>query len=214
MYAISPVVAERLRRFNGVEADVLLTPPHAELEYRCEPSDGSILALGRISDGKRQMLAAQAMAELDAGARLVIAGAPDSAETLDRLEAVIAEAGVGDQVELIPRYISDAEKLDLLARSAASVYLPVDEDSYGYVCYEAAMSSKPTITATDSGGTRTLVVDGRSGFVVEPTPRAIAAAFRRITGDPQGSAQMGRAAREMATSLDLSWATVVRELTR
>ncbi len=214
LYAISPVVAERLQRYNGVTADVLLTPPHAVVDYRCEPATDTIVALGRISDGKRQILAVRAMAHTAAGVRLVVAGAPDSDAALEPLRQAIVEDGVGDRVELIPRYISDAEKIDLLARCAASVYLPVDEDSYGYVCYEAAMSSKPTITGTDSGGTTTLVVDGQSGFVVPPDPQAIGAAFDRVVGDPDQTAQMGRTAREMAADLDLSWANVVRELTR
>jgi glycosyltransferase involved in cell wall biosynthesis len=214
LYAISPVVAERLRRYNGVNADVLLTPPHTELAYRCEQSRGFILALGRISDGKRQLLAARAMAHARPGTRLVIAGAPDSTEALARLEAAVADEGVGDLIEIVPRFVSDEEKLDLLARCAASVYLPIDEDSYGYVCYEAAMSSKPTITATDSGGTHTLVEDGRTGLIVDPDPRSVGAAFDRIAREPGEAARMGRAARELAGRLDLSWTRVVRELTR
>jgi glycosyltransferase involved in cell wall biosynthesis len=214
LYAISPVVAERLRRYNGVDAEVLLTPPHTEQAYRCEQSNGSIVALGRISDGKRQVLAVRAMVHARPETRLIIAGAADNPETLAHLEAAIAEEGVADRIDLIPRFISDEEKLDLLARCAASVYLPIDEDSYGYVCYEAAMSAKPTITATDSGGTQTLVADGRTGLVVDPDPRSIAAAFDRIAHDPNEAAKMGCAARELANELDLSWTNVVRELTR
>ncbi|WP_448629956.1 glycosyltransferase [Cellulomonas soli] len=151
IYAISPMIADRLRAANGIEAEVLLTPPHADAAYRCEEPEDFLVALGRISAGKRQHLAVAAMAHAAPGYRLVVAGAPDDDAALAQLQHTIDTHGLGDRVELIPRFISEEDKLDLLARSIGSVYLPVDEDSYGYVCYEAAMSSKPSVTATDSG---------------------------------------------------------------
>jgi glycosyltransferase involved in cell wall biosynthesis len=214
IYTISPEVADRLQRFNGIPATVLRHPPHADYAYSCKPAEAYLVAPGRISDGKRQALAARAMAHAGADARLVIAGAPDSRAALAGLEQAIAEAGVGDRVTLIPRFITDDEKLDLLARCTASVYLPVDEDTYGYVTYEAAMSGKPTVTCSDSGGALTLVADGVSGLVAEPEPAAVGAAFRRLLRDPAGAAAMGRKAASMAADLDLSWERVVQELTR
>lgn len=214
MYAISPMVAERLHRTNGITAEVLMTPPHAEQAFRTEEAEDFVVALGRISDGKRQRLAVQAMRHAAPGYRLVLAGAPDSPEVLADLEREIADAGTGDRVEIVPRFISEEEKLDLIARCLGSVYLPIDEDSYGYVCYEAAMSSKPSITATDSGGTLTLVDHGRTGLVAAPEPRALAAAFDELALHRDRAAAMGRNARTLALELDLSWERVIEELTR
>lgn len=214
LYAISPMIARRLRESTGLDAEVLMTPPHADHDYRALEAENYIVALGRISDGKRQLLAVQAMQHVTTGIRLVIAGAPDSPSVLDRIEREISDAGVGDRVELIPRYISDDEKLDLISRSTGSVYLPIDEDSYGYVCYEAAMSSKPSITATDSGGTLTLVDHGRTGLVTVPEPAHLAQAFDELSQHPQLAQELGVNARELALSLDLSWSRVIEELTR
>lgn len=214
LYAISPVVADRLHRSNGFEAEVLLTPPHTDLEYRSADPEGYVVALGRISDGKRQKLAVEAMRYAKPGYRLVVAGAPDSPEVGDDLERAVREWRLEDRVELIPRYISDDEKLDLLAGCVGSVYLPIDEDSYGYVCYEAAMSGKPSIAATDSGGALTLVDHGRTGLVSAPEPRALADAFDELALHPERSRAMGDNARTLALELDLSWERVVRELTR
>lgn len=214
LYTISPMVQARLEMSHRITAPVLMTPPHAEAEYRTEDAEPMIVALGRLSAGKRQLLAVRAMRFARPGYRLVVAGAPDSPATLAALEQEIDDGDLGSRVELIPRFITDEEKLDLLARCAASVYLPVDEDSYGYVCYEAAMSAKPSITATDSGGTHTLVEDGSSGLIAEPEPEPLAAAFDRLALDRDAAAQMGRAARELADYLDLSWERVVQELTR
>jgi glycosyltransferase involved in cell wall biosynthesis len=214
IYAISPMVADRLRRSNGIAAEVLMTPPHADAEYRSEEAEDYVVALGRISGGKRQRLAVEAMGHAAPGYRLVVAGQPESPAVLRDLEDVVAEHGLQERVQIIPRFISDDEKLDLLARCLGSVYLPVDEDSYGYVCYEAAMSGKPSITGTDSGGTLTLVEHGRTGLVASPTPEAVAAAFDELSAHRDRSRAMGQNARNLALELDLSWERVIQELTR
>jgi glycosyltransferase involved in cell wall biosynthesis len=144
---------------------------------------------------------------------LVVAGAPETPEVLRAIEREIEDSGLAS-VEILPRFITDDEKLDLLSRCIGSVYLPVDEDSYGYVCYEAAMSSKPTITASDSGGTLILVDDGRTGLVSAPNPEALAASFDYLALNRDVSEEMGRSARSLALELDLSWERVVSELTR
>ena len=101
-----------------------------------------------------------------------------------------------------------------MSSSIGSVYLPIDEDTYSYVCYEAAMSNKPTITGADSGGTLTLVDHDRTGLVADPEPEALAACFDELALNPDRSAEMGRNARQLALKLDLSWRRVVTELTR
>jgi glycosyltransferase involved in cell wall biosynthesis len=214
LYAISPMVADRLSRSNGLTAEVLMTPPHAEQAYRTHEAEDFIVALGRISDGKRQLLAVQAMRHARPGYRLVVAGSPDSPAALHDIEQEIAASGLSDRVEVIPRFISEEEKLDLIGRCLGSVYLPIDEDSYGYVCYEAAMSNKPTITATDSGGTLTLVDHGRTGLVSAPEPVALAAAFDELALHRARARAMGLNARTLALELDLSWERVIEELTR
>lgn len=214
LYTISPMVADRLERANQIGAEVLMTPPHADQEYRCEKAEDYIVALGRISGGKRQQLAVEAMRFAKPGYRLVVAGAPEDERTLQELERTIQDAGIEDRVELIPRFISEREKIELISRCIGSVYLPIDEDSYGYVCYEAAMSRKPSITGTDSGGTLTLVDHGRTGLVVAPEPEALAAAFDELALHRDRARAMGDNALTLALELDLSWDRVIEELTR
>lgn len=214
VYAISPVVAARLERANGQRAEVLMTPPHADQQFRSAPAEDFIFAFGRLAASKRQYLAIEAMAHARPGYRLVVAGAPEAPDTLADLERLIMQEGLGDRVQLIPRFITEEEKLDLVARCIGSVYLPIDEDSYSYVCYESAMSGKPSIVATDSGGALTLVENERTGLVVEPDPVRIAAAFDDLALKPDRAAEMGHNARTLALSLDLSWKRVIEELTR
>lgn len=214
LYCISPVIAGRLEEHTGLRAEVLMTPPHTDQEYRTSAPQDYLVALGRVSSSKRQALAIRAMAHARPGYRLVVAGAPEDEATMRDIERDIADLGLEDRVQLIPRFISEEEKLELLEHCAASVYLPIEEDSYGYVCYEAAMSRKPSITGTDSGGTHTLVDDGRTGLVVEPEPQALARAFDALALDRDRARDMGEKAHELALELDLSWTRVIEELTR
>jgi glycosyltransferase involved in cell wall biosynthesis len=76
------------------------------------------------------------------------------------------------------------------------------------------MSSKPSITATDSGGTLTLVDHGRTGLVTAPEPEALATAFDELAIHRDRAIAMGQNARTLALGLDLSWERVIEELTR
>lgn len=214
LYAPSLVVANRLLESNGLAAEVLLPPPPSERAYRTATAEDFIVVLGPVSGDRRQRLAIRAMRHARPGYRLVVAGAPDSRETLDEIRRDIDEAGIADRVELLPRFVSEEEEIDLMSRCIGSVYLPVDEDSYGHVTYRAAMARKPTITGTDSGGTLALVEHGRTGLVVPPEPEALASAFDDFALHRDRTQAMGANARTLALEFDLSWDRVVQELTR
>ena len=87
--------------------------------------------------------------------------------------------------------------------------MPLDEDSYGYPSLEASHSSKPILTTTDSGGVVELVVDKVNGFVVEPDPRALAAAMDQLYVDRNTTRRMGLKALARIKALNISWAHVL-----
>ena len=212
IYTNSRVVGHRLSVFNGIESEVLLPPLHDPSLYRCESYGDYFFLPSRITGGKRQHIAAAAMGSVRSGARLVIAGAPETPADLDRLTAVIREHDVADRVEVIPRFISEEEKLRLLAGARGVVYPPLGEDSYGYVTLEAFQARKPVITLADSGGTLELVQDGRNGCVVDG-PVEMAAAIDELFEDEALAQRMGQAALDTVGELDISWERVVRCLT-
>jgi glycosyltransferase involved in cell wall biosynthesis len=210
VYANSRVTAARLQRYNGIDAPVLY-PPLIDVEgFRCEPAEEYVLYTSRITHHKRQWLAAQAMAHVRSGVRLVVAGAADGAHELAHFRHESAPAG--DRVRAEARWISEEEKRDLLARCLGVVYMPFDEDSYGYPTLEAYHSCKPVITCSDSGGTLEIVEDGVTGLVAEPTPRALAAAVDRLASDRAAAAAMGRAGRERIDHLGIGWDRVIEAL--
>ena len=191
VYCNSAVTQARLAQHLGLEAEVLLPPLLQDEGFTSGPYGDYLLATGRISKAKRQDLAVEAMGLPPGAGRLVVAGPPDSEEDARRLRNLVADHDLSDRVEVLDEFISEGHKRELLARARAVVYLPVDEDSYGYVTLEAAHASRPVITAADSGGTLALVEDGATGLVVAPEAPAVAAAFAALLGDEQHAAKMG-----------------------
>jgi glycosyltransferase involved in cell wall biosynthesis len=212
LFTISRVNAERMRRFNGITPEVLYPPLASADGHTCEPAEDFVFYPSRLVANKRQALAIESMAHVTSGTRLVLAGRPERPEELDGLQRLIAEHGVGDRVELFAGWLPEERKLELMARSLATLYTPYDED-FGYVTLESFHAAKPVITCADSGGALELVRDGESGLVAQPKPQAIADAIDRLSGDRPAAARMGEAGREQIRALDISWANVVEKLT-
>jgi glycosyltransferase involved in cell wall biosynthesis len=161
--------------------------------------------VARIEGNKRIDLAVRAIAELESTVRLVIAGVGSHRELIEKLAA---DLGVRDRVTFAGE-VSDDELLYLYREALALVYVPFDED-YGLATLEAFLAEKPVITARDSGGTLEFVKDRVNGFVVEPTPTAIAAAIARLESDLAAAKAYGRAGRDLA--LGISWDNVISRL--
>jgi glycosyltransferase involved in cell wall biosynthesis len=193
--------ADRLARFNGIEAEALYHPPPLAGRYRTEASSGFALAAGRLDAWKRVDLAIAAAA---AGRfPLVVAG--DGADRV-RLEGLAR--GSGADVRFTGR-VSDDELLGLYATCGAVIFPPADED-YGYIALEAFLSKKPVVTCTDSGGPLEFVVDGENGRVVAPEAAALAEATGALLADPQKSREFGERGFERVK--EIRWENAVRAL--
>jgi glycosyltransferase involved in cell wall biosynthesis len=193
--------ADRLARFNGIEAETLYHPPPLAGRYRCEASRGFALVAGRLDAWKRVDLAIGAAA---AGRfRLVIAG--DGADRT-RLEELAGRSGA--DVRFAGR-VSDDELLGLYATSSVVIFPPADED-YGYIALEAFLSKKAVVTCTDSGGPLEFVVDGENGRVVAPDAAALAAAVTDLLAKPERSREFGERGLERVRGI--SWNSAVRAL--
>ncbi len=193
--------ADRLARFNGIEAEALYHPPPLAGRYRTEASQGFALAAGRLDAWKRLDLAIGAAA---AGKfRLVIAG--DGADRA-RLEALAGKSGA--DVRFTGR-VSDDELLGLYATSSVVVFPPADED-YGYIALEAFLSKKPVVTCTDSGGPLEFVVDGENGRVVAPEAAALGAAVADLLAESEKARRFGESGFEKVR--EIRWENAVRAL--
>jgi glycosyltransferase involved in cell wall biosynthesis len=211
IYTNSTVTADRLRRFNGLESEVLY-PPLSDPDFRVDGYGDYIFAPSRLSAIKRQALLVEAMAHVRSPVRLVVAGPPDEPMQLERLQRLVAERDLGARVELLGSWISEERKRELFAGALACAYIPYDEDSYGYVTLESFHARKPVVTCTDSGGTLELVENAVNGAVVEPDPEALARAFDELMEDKARAQRLGEAAFARLAELEISWDTVVERL--
>jgi len=125
-----------------------------------------------------------------------------------RLEQLAHDLDLGDRVSF-PRRLTDEQLVEHLARCRAVVFAPQQED-YGFVTTEAFAASRPVITCRDSGGPAELVRDGENGFVVDPTPQALAAALARVMDSRDTAARLGRQAH--VDGARLTWDAAVERL--
>lgn len=208
IFVNSPVTQARLRRFNGATSTVLY-PPLNDAELFTGGAYGDyIFAGGRVGPGKRQHLLVEAMADVPAPLRLVIAGPPDSADYAERLTALVAERGLGDRVELAFGFHPRERIAAWVNGARACAYLPYDEDSLGYVTMEAMAAGKAVVTVTDSGGLLEIVSD-QTGAVCAPEPAALAAALRRVADQAD---KLGAAAKSLWASKGITWGETIKTL--
>jgi glycosyltransferase involved in cell wall biosynthesis len=201
--AISQNVADRVRRNNGLEAQVLLPPPQ-RLDFRCDDYGDFVLSVNRLDRAKRIDLLLEAAAA-DGSMRCVIAGdGPDK----ERLQSIARSRGLDGRAQFAGR-VGEAELADLYARCRGVYYAPVDED-YGMVPYEAFLASKPVVTTSDAGGPLDVVHDRQTGLVIEPRADELARACRFLLDHDAEARAWGEAGRELA--VQVTWDKVIEGL--
>lgn len=205
LYTTSGVVAERLRRFNGLAGKPLHHPPPLHDRLRPGAFGDYVFSATRLEANKRPRLLVDSLAHTAPGVRSVVAG---RGELMDDLRRGVAEQHLDSRVDL-RGFVTDEELVELYAGALAVIYAPSDED-YGYVTLQAFLAGKPVITAQDSGGVLEWVEDGVTGFVTDGSPQAIGEAVDRLASDRSLAERMGATGRERTK--DLSWTPVVREL--
>ncbi len=212
IFTNSQVVSNRLKQFNNVSSEVLYPPLLDPERYRTDEYGDYIFYASRLTSHKRQWLAIEALSHTRTGVRLVIAGKPDYPEAGTELRALVENRGLADRVTILSEWISEQEKINLFAKCLAGIYMPFDEDSYGYPSLEAHHSKKAVITTFDAGGTKELVRDGENGFLTAPDPVAIAESIDRLYLDRDSARRMGEAGAQRITELGITWDKVIGRL--
>jgi glycosyltransferase involved in cell wall biosynthesis len=150
-----------------------------------------LVAVGRLHENKAFDTLLRATAAIPQAYLWLIGEGPERA----KLEALARELGIAGRVRM-PGWQDDV----LPAIRAADVYLvPSRHEPLGSVVLEGWMARRPMVAAA-SQGPAWLIQEGETGLLVPiDAPQAMAAAVRRILGDPQLAerlAQQGRAAFE------------------
>jgi glycosyltransferase involved in cell wall biosynthesis len=214
VYCNSHVVAQRLAKFNQIQAEVLYPPLFRPERFRSGPMGDYLLYVSRLTHHKRQWLAIEAMRYAQTPVKLIIAGKPEPGEEAyaAELRSLIERYHLERRVTLLDRWIAEEEKITLLAECLAAIYLPLDEDSYGYASLEAHHAGKAIVTTADSGGTLELVQHGVNGVVTDPDPEALAAAIDELYRDRSLAERMGQAGQKRIAELGISWDRVIARL--
>ncbi|MET4103146.1 colanic acid/amylovoran biosynthesis glycosyltransferase [Roseovarius sp. MBR-78] len=138
-----------------------------------------------VVKGHQDLLAALRLLR-DAGidAELDIAGEDDAGGSGYRaeLEARIAALGLGEHARLLGAVDGDEVRHRLMA---ADVFVLASWHEPLGVAYMEAMAAGVPVVGTAAGGVEELITDGETGLLVPPKdPARLAAALRRLAGDP------------------------------
>ena len=127
---------------------------------------------------------------------------PRGEEHLASLQKLVDELGLADRVRF--EEPQPHELLSTYYRAADVCVVPSRSESFGLVALEAAACGTPVVAAA-VGGLTTLVEDGRTGLVVDPsTPEAFAAAASGVLADPLLAERLATAA--VVRSRRYTWA--------
>ena len=126
------------------------------------------------------------------------------------MQSLVSDLGLRDRVVFVPP--QPHHLLSTWYRAADVLLVPSRAESFGLVALEAAACGTPVV-ASDVGGLRTIVEDGRTGFLVEPRdPSAFAIAVDKLLADPALALEMGAAGAERAQRF--TWPTAAARLRR
>lgn len=208
----SLVVANRLSRYNGFDCETMMAPLNDPERFIGGAYGSYVFSGGRINAGKRQHLLVEAMRFTTTSARLVVAGPADTPSDATHLQALVERYDLKDRVDLELGFLPRARVAKYVNDALACAYLPVDEDSVGYVTMEAFSSAKAMLTVSDSGGLLDIVHDGKTGLVAEPEPEKLAEAIDRLVTNRPATVKMGQEGHALWVGMNVTWPATIERL--
>jgi glycosyltransferase involved in cell wall biosynthesis len=166
----------------------------------------TLLFLGRINWKKGLEFLLDAIKDVP-GVNVIIAGNDDE-DLTPKLRAQAERNGIADRVDFRGA-VSGAAKDELL-RTSTALALPSLSENFGNVVLEAMAVEMPVIV-TPEVGLAADVESAGAGIVTSNLPEALAASIRRMLGDSDARAAMGRRGRELVRSR-FTWDRVATEM--
>jgi glycosyltransferase involved in cell wall biosynthesis len=173
---------------NGVDINEFAVGVEAARALRLAhfPDDSAVVfgVIGRLTGWKGQDLAIRALREVlrerpDCNAYLLIVGSSfhkADTEYASSLAPLAQKLGVLNRVVFLP----NMEKVEEAYAACDVVMVPSTKpDPFPTVVLEASASARPVL-ATSLGGAAEAIVEGETGFVLQPTVDSFAAGMRRM----------------------------------
>jgi glycosyltransferase involved in cell wall biosynthesis len=183
--AISAFIAGHLRRIYGVPANRIRIIPRGVDLYRFDPAQVSaerviqlandwrltdgmpvIMLPGRLTRWKGQGVFIEAVAKLQRRDLrcLIVGGDQGRTEYRSELESLVEKHDLGEVVRIVD-HCDDMPAAYMMADVVVSA--STDPEAFGRVIVEAQALGRPVI-ATDHGGATETVIEGETGWLVEP----------------------------------------------
>jgi D-inositol-3-phosphate glycosyltransferase len=217
--------ADQLVRLYGADADrVEILPPGVDHRVFSpgskktaraalgHPGRRVLLFVGRIQPLKGLDLAVRTMAEIDDATLWVVGGpsGPHGMSEMAKVRSLAKELGVADRLVFLPP--QPHHQLADYYRAADVCLVPSRTESFGLVALEAAACGTPVV-ASAVGGLRSIVADGRTGFLIEDRdPLEWATHVALLLDDADLAAVMG--AQAAGRSKRWSWCMAAARLRR
>jgi len=186
-------VRERLREqgFPPHRAHVLpyFCPIRPRTTPRPLPGKPTVLFFGRIRPIKGYDVFLQALGMLPGVRALMVGDVTDG--MADRLGRLADRCGCGDRLEVRP-WIRRDEVASLFDEASVFAFPSICPETLGIVGLEALACGVPVV-ASDVGGVREWLHDGKTGFLVPPKDaHKLADALARVLNSADGGATLGR----------------------
>ncbi|AFZ46106.1 glycosyl transferase group 1 [Cyanobacterium stanieri PCC 7202] len=211
IYSNSQNVANRLKKYNGLDSTPLYHPPKNADQFHCEEAQSYFFFPSRLNRVKRQYLVLEALSKTHHKVKVLFAGSSDTGLYEEELQQMTEKLDIADRAIFLGQ-ITEAEKIKYYAESIGVIYPPLDED-YGYVTLEGMLSSKPIITCDDSGGPLEFITNEETGIVTASEPLALARGMDQLWENRRLASHLGKNARQRYEALDITWTNVVNKLT-
>ena len=227
LVAAGEYVARVAERVAGRPLPTLVVPPGVDPQrfvpvddatrratrerFGLDPDRPLVLGVSRLVPRKGFDVLLDAVAGLDDDVQVAIAGGGRDRARLDKLAAPL-----GRRAHLLGR-VPDADlpalygSADVFAMLCRDRWGGLEAEGFGIVFVEAGACGVPSV-AGRSGGSHEAVVDGETGFVVEPRDvTAVRTALDRLLRDDPLRSAMGAAARNRAAT-ELSYDALAARL--
>lgn len=170
--ANSSTVRERIQRYLGRDA-IVIHPPVDAAAFRWLADGDYFVSTARLVPLKRVEAIVRAFIRLPHRRLLVLSGGEDE----QRIRRLAADA----RNITFTGWVSDPLRSELIGRSRATIYVPLDED-FGLSPVESMAAGKPVIGVRE-GGLRETITHERTGWMLPPdfTPDDLCAAVETMT---------------------------------